>query len=161
MLVTCDYGSRWVEAFALPDRKAKTSMLVSEVFYRFGLPDVLHSGQGPNYESKVIVSAISLGLKKQGRLLTNLEVNEHVEIMNGVIKQIVSILAERENQNLYLYLPAALFASRTGCQSSMKHSPFEVLFNTKPEVPLSFFSGEAAIPRESLCVEHSPMMVSI
>jgi hypothetical protein len=56
LFVLADYYTKWVEAYPLPDQKARTvaQVLVDEVFCRLGVPAVLHSDQGRNFESKVI-----------------------------------------------------------------------------------------------------------
>ena len=55
-LVVSDYFTRWPEAFALKDQKAETvaRTFVDGVVSRHGIPSVLHSDQGPNFESSLI-----------------------------------------------------------------------------------------------------------
>ena len=56
LLVVSDYFTRWVQAFGIPDQLATTvaHRLTNEIFFRFGLPEQLHSDQGRNFESDVI-----------------------------------------------------------------------------------------------------------
>ena len=56
ILVICDYFTKWVEAFALPDHKAVTvaDVLVTEVFLRFGMPRYLHSDQAPEFNHRTL-----------------------------------------------------------------------------------------------------------
>ena len=55
LLVVMDYFSKWAEAYALPNQKAKTvaTTVVNEFVCRFGVPLELHSDQGSNFESAV------------------------------------------------------------------------------------------------------------
>ena len=55
-LVVSDYFTRWPEAFALKDQKAETvaRTFVDGVVSRHGIPSVLYSDQGPNFESSLI-----------------------------------------------------------------------------------------------------------
>ncbi len=48
-----DYFTRWVWAVALPDQEARTiaEVLVEQVFTNFGLPRIIHTDQGRNFES--------------------------------------------------------------------------------------------------------------
>jgi len=56
VLVVTDYFTRYTEAYALPNQEAKTvaGKLVNEFFFRFSLPEQLHSDQGRQFESDVI-----------------------------------------------------------------------------------------------------------
>ena len=58
IMVTCDYFTKWPEAYAIPDHKATTvaDKLVKEWISRFGLMQTLHSDQGPEFESDVFQS---------------------------------------------------------------------------------------------------------
>ena len=55
VLVMVDYFSRWTEACPLPD---KTALAVADAFQhivcRFGMPMVIHSDQGREFEIKVM-----------------------------------------------------------------------------------------------------------
>lgn len=53
--VQCSF-TKWVEAFAIPNQRAKTcaKVLVGNWICRFGVPDSIHSDQGSNFESKVL-----------------------------------------------------------------------------------------------------------
>ena len=56
VLVISDYFTKWVEAFAMPNHTAITvaDVLVTEVFTRIGLPLVLHSDQGQEFQSQLM-----------------------------------------------------------------------------------------------------------
>ena len=60
VLVMVDCFSRWTEACLLPD---KTALSVADAFFqhivcRFGMPMVIHSDQGWEFENKVIQSSM-------------------------------------------------------------------------------------------------------
>ena len=56
VLLVSDYFTRWPEAVSLEDQKAETDAraLVEEVVSRHGVPAMLLSDQGPNFESALI-----------------------------------------------------------------------------------------------------------
>ena len=51
--IIADYFTKRVETFPLPNQEAKTvaDKLVNEVICRFGIPLIIHSDQGRNFES--------------------------------------------------------------------------------------------------------------
>ena len=62
ILVAADYFTRWVEAYPIPNQEAVTvaQKLVNEFFLRFSPPERLHSDQGRNFESAVILEVCKL-----------------------------------------------------------------------------------------------------
>lgn len=62
ILVAADYFTRWVEAYPIPNQEAVTvaQKLVNEFFLRFSPPERLHSDQGRNFESGVILEVCKL-----------------------------------------------------------------------------------------------------
>ena len=62
ILVAADYFTRWVEAYPIHNQEATTvaRKLVSEFFFRFSPPERLHSDQGRNFESAVILDVCKL-----------------------------------------------------------------------------------------------------
>ena len=56
ILVVADYFTRWTEAYALPNQEAGTvaRKVVDEFFFRFSLPEQIHSDQGKQFESQLI-----------------------------------------------------------------------------------------------------------
>ena len=51
LLVVQDYFTKWVHAIPMPNQTAPTITAESvKVFSMFGLPDILHSDQGRNFE---------------------------------------------------------------------------------------------------------------
>lgn len=68
ILVVTDLFTKWVEAFPLREMSSITlaTVLVDHVIYRFGVPVVLHSDQGGNLCSEVmIVPAVKQGRTKK------------------------------------------------------------------------------------------------
>ena len=55
ILVISDYFTRWTEAYAIPNQEATTiAQKLTNEFFRFSIPEQLHSDQGRNFESQVI-----------------------------------------------------------------------------------------------------------
>lgn len=51
-----DYFTTWTEAYALPNQEVETvaHKLVDESFFRFSVPEQLHSDQGRQFEPIII-----------------------------------------------------------------------------------------------------------
>ena len=62
ILVVADYFTKWTEAFPMPNMEAATvaRLLVEEVVTRFGVPQVIHSDQGRQFESNLFKELCSL-----------------------------------------------------------------------------------------------------
>jgi transposase InsO family protein len=139
ILVVCDYGTRWVEAFPLQDQTAETisRVLVEQVFFRYGIPEVLHSDQGANFESRLLHEVCALlGVKKTRTTPYHPRGNGLVEKMNSTIKKCLASVSHSNPETWDLRLPSVLFAIRTTVQSSLRVSPYEALFHLHPRTPL-------------------------
>jgi hypothetical protein len=55
ILLICDYFTKWVEAFPMPNQEAKTvaDIFVKEFICHYGVPRKLFSDQGSNFQSKL------------------------------------------------------------------------------------------------------------
>ena len=62
ILVIADYFSKWTEAFSIKDKCADTvvDVLVNKIILRFGMPLVIHSDQGREFENGLMKSLCSL-----------------------------------------------------------------------------------------------------
>lgn len=58
IMVVGDYFSKWKEAYALPNHTAYTvaDKLCTEFFYKYGVPQVIHTDQGREFESLLFSS---------------------------------------------------------------------------------------------------------
>ena len=62
ILVIADYFSKWTEAFPIKDQRADTvaDVLVNKIILRFGMPFVIHSDQGREFENGLMKLLCSL-----------------------------------------------------------------------------------------------------
>ena len=87
LLVICDYFTKWVEAFPLPDHRAITvaDVLVTEVFLCFGVPRYLHSDQAPEFMSELMGELCeSWRFNVLGKLLTDLSLTVSSRGLTGL-----------------------------------------------------------------------------
>ena len=49
------YFTKWAEALPMPDQTAeRIARALIDIFSRFGIPEILHSDQGRNFESTIL-----------------------------------------------------------------------------------------------------------
>ena len=62
VLVASDYFTRWMEAYPIPNQEAVTvaTVLTQEIFFRFSIPEQLHSDQGRQFKSQLIIEVCKL-----------------------------------------------------------------------------------------------------
>ena len=67
ILIVADYFTKWVEAYPVLNQEATTlaELLVREFICQFGVPLLIHSDQGRNFESELFAKVCRLrGIKK-------------------------------------------------------------------------------------------------
>ena len=93
VLVVVDYFTKWVEAFPLPDQKAETvaRTLMRDVASRYGVPVVIHSDKGANFEGNVMKQLCQLlGMKKTRTTAYHPQSDGLVERMNKTLMEAIS-----------------------------------------------------------------------
>ena len=68
LLLIQDYYSKWADATPLPNQTAdNTTKELVKVFAMYGMPDILHSDQGRNFESSILCQRLeAFGIKSLG-----------------------------------------------------------------------------------------------
>lgn len=124
--------SKWVEAFPVPDQTAKTTaeVLLREIVCRYGVPEVLHSDQGRNFESELLRELHTrLDIRRSRSAPYNPQCNGQVERMNRTIAERLAMEIEAEDQTDWdEKLPIALSAIRTTSSTTTGETPFSVIF---------------------------------
>ena len=129
LLVIQDYFTKWADAIPMPDQKAQriTKELV-KVFATFGLPQILHSDQGRNFESAILKQTLdAFGVSKSHTTAYHPQGDGMVERFNRSLLQMLRAYAEKE-ADWEQYLPLVLFAYRTSVHSSTRTEPFTLMF---------------------------------
>ena len=140
LLVMADYYTRWVEAFPLPDQRAETvaRVIVRDIVSRYGVPAVLHSDKGPNFESKLIKELTNLlGIKKVKTTAYHPQCDGLVERLNQTILRMLSKHVAENQKDWDLWLPCVLLAYRSAKQSSTGQSPFRLMYGREARLPCS------------------------
>ena len=136
LLVIQDYFSKWVGAIPLPNQKADciTKELV-KVFATYGMPDILHSDQGRNFESSILRQTLeAFGIKKSRTTAYHPQGDGMVERFNRSLLQMLRSYVN-DHAEWERYLPFVLFAYRTAVHASTGVTPFEMMFGRTPQQP--------------------------
>ena len=121
--------TKWAEAVQIPNQTAAhiTTELV-KVFSRYGIPDILHSDQGRNFESTILSQTLeAFGVSKSRTTAYHPAGDGLVERFNRSLLQMLRAYVQQHN-DWEKYLPFMLYAYRTAVHSSTGVSPFELMF---------------------------------
>ena len=134
LLVVMDYFTKWADAIPLRDQKAITiADAVIKLCSNFGVPDVLHSDQGRNFESNLFHQVLqAFGIHKTRTTAYRLQSDRMVERFNRSLLQLLRCYVETE-EDWERFLPLVLYAYRTVQRSSTGISPFQLMFGRPPQ----------------------------
>jgi transposase InsO family protein len=144
-LVITDWFTKWVEALAVPDQKAETvaEAAVVNVFVRFGLPQILHSDQGRDFESALFRETCRLlGVKKTRTTPWRPQSNGQPERFNRTVEGMLKQVASENQLNWDKYLPFLCAAYRATRHETTGFSPNFMLMGRETPMPL-----ELTVPR--------------
>ena len=144
IMVVGEYFSRWIEAFALPDHQAErvAEILVDEVFRRYGVPDVIHTDQGPEFESLLIKSLCEeLGVQKTRTTPYHPESDGLVERANRTIIGMLRTMVDDHQRNWDKVLPKVLWAYLVTEHSSTGFTPGRVFLGREARLPVDLMFG--------------------
>uniref|UniRef100_A0A8P4KAG8 Gypsy retrotransposon integrase-like protein 1 n=1 Tax=Dicentrarchus labrax TaxID=13489 RepID=A0A8P4KAG8_DICLA len=116
VLVLTDVFSKYTVAIPTRDQRAATvaRVLVSEWFYKFGVPARLHSDQGSNFESTLIQQLCDLyGIVKSRTTPYHPEGNGQCERFNRTLHNLLRTLPVSRKRDWHVCLPQVLYCYNT------------------------------------------------
>ena len=129
LLVVQDYFTKWADAFPMPDQTTRriTDILIN-LCARMGLPRIIHSDQGRNFESTILHQTLqAFGITKSHTTAYHPQGDGMVEHLNRSILQMLRTYVTKEC-DWERYLPLIMYAYRTTPHSSTQLSPFKLMF---------------------------------
>jgi len=139
VLVVSDYFTRWTEAYALPNQEADTvaHKLINEFFFRFSLPEQLHSDQGKQFESTVIKEVCNLlQIKKTRTTPYHPQSDGLVERFNRTLLSMLSTTIADHPWDWEDDLRQLCYAYNTSVHSTTGHTPFFLKFGRQARLPV-------------------------
>lgn len=103
-----------------------------------GIPDILHSDQGRNFESTLLRNTLEVfGVTKSHTTAYHPQGDGMVERFNRSLLQLLRAYVDKE-EDWERYLPLVLYAYRTATHASTGVSPFMLNFGRQPKQFLDF-----------------------
>ena len=146
VLIMVDCFSRWTEACPLPD---KTAHSVADAFFvvcRFGMPSVIHSDQGREFENKIMQELCLLcGSHKTRTTPYHPESDGMVERLNRTLLMMLAMFAGKNKDDWDDLLPAVMMAYRSSVHESTGFNPYRLMFGEECTLPM-----DIGLPKEQM-----------
>ena len=138
------YFSKQIEAYPIPNERAETCArkITEEWIARQGCPETLHSDQGHNFESKVMLEVCNLlGIEKTRITPLNPKSDGMIERFNRTMIDVIQALLDpRKNQRDWdEVLPYAMMAYRSSVQESTRETPYVMTYGEETMLPVDLF----------------------
>lgn len=149
IVVVMDYFTKWPECFAVPNQTAEVvlSPLINEVFCRFGVPQVIHSDQGRNFEADVFQSVLKiLGVEKTRTTPLHPQSDGMVERFNRTLLDYLSKFVDRQQTDWDRHLQPALLSYRSAEHEASGFSPAYLNLGRELKLPADLAFGS---PKET------------
>ena len=132
VVIATEYLTRWVEAAAIPNKSAlQIAAFFKELVCRFGVMNFLQSDQGTEFCNAIVDNLEKmLGFKHKVSAAYHPQTNGLVERTVQTVKQRIRKCVAEKKDEWDKQLPFVLLSVRTSVQSSLKKSPFELLYGT-------------------------------
>ena len=130
ILMIADYFSKWTEAFPIKNNCADTvaDILMKKIILRFGMPLVIHSDQGREFENGLMKSLCALlGCTKTRTAPYHPESDGMIECFNWTCFMMLSMFVNDPRDNWHDLLPYVMHAYRTSVHESTGYSPFRLM----------------------------------
>ena len=146
ILIYQDYFSNWIELFALRRHDAVTvaNVLVNEVMSRYGVPQMIHSDQGREFESALYQEVCQMwNIKKTITAPYTPWSNGKLERVNQMVKTMVKHYVDSSHCTWDRFLPFLRMAYNFTVHDTTKCTPFRLMFSQccEPRLPLDLVYG--------------------
>ena len=153
VLVMVDCFTRWTEAFPLPDKTAQSvaDAFFNQVVCRFGMPSVIHSDQGREFDNKIMQELCLLGGAHKTRTTPyHPKSDGMVEGFNRTLLMMLAMFAGKNRDDWDDLLPAVMMAYRSSVHESTGFSPYRLMFGEECTLPM-----DIGLPRDQLDTSES------
>lgn len=149
VLVITDVFSKYTVAVPTRDQRAATvaQVLLKEWFFKFGVPDRIHSDQGRSFESVLLQQLCHLyGVGKSRTTPYHPAGNGQCERFNRTLHNLLRTLPVSRKRDWASCLPHVLFCYNTTPHQGTGESPYLLMFGREPRLPIDFLLGRVQDP---------------
>jgi len=139
LLTVVDRFTRWPEAWPIDNISAHAvaRLIVTNWIARFGVPDVITTDQGRQFESDLFRSLVTtFGIQHIRTSPYHPQSNGMVERFHRTLK---SALTAHETPQWSVKLPVVLLALRSTVKAGADHTPAELVYGTTLRLPGEYF----------------------
>lgn len=154
IMVVEDYFLKYVEAYCLTDHTAQTvgDKLLTQFICRFGVPLVIHTDQGREFESQLFQHLCRvLGAGKTRTTPYHPQSDGMVERQNRTIQQLLSLYVNEQRDDWSDHLDFVMMAYRSTVHQTTQCSPNLVMFGREVNLPLTTGLGQCRTYDEPQC----------
>lgn len=134
-----DYFTKWTEAYPLKNIESQTvaKVLVEQFFCKYGVPEIVHSDQGRQYESRLFKDMCELlGIKKTRTTAFHPKSDGMVERFNKTLATMLSAYVSDYQQDWDKKLPYVLMAYRSSQHESTGYTPNMLMMGRETATPI-------------------------
>ena len=138
VVVGIDYFTKWVEVEALATITEKNirSFVWRNIICRYGIPRVLVSDNGKQFDNSAFRDFCSeLGIKNHYSSPAHPQANGQVEVTNRSLLKIIKTRLKGAKDILPDELPSVLWAYRTTARTPTGEMPFRLVYGCKAVIP--------------------------
>lgn len=149
VLIITDVFSKYTLAVPTRDQQARTvaQVLVSEWFYKFGVPARIHSDQGRSFESALLQQLCELyGVQKSRTTPYHPAGNGQCERFNRTLHNLLRTLPVSRKRDWVSCLPQLLYCYNSTPHQATGESPHFLMFGQEPRLPIDFLLGRVREP---------------
>ena len=126
--------------------------MVSNFVSRFGVPSVIHSDQGSEFESRLFEEVCQLlGIEKTRTTPYHPQSDGLVERFNRTLQQMLSAFGNKERDDWDEHLPYVTMAYRATVHESTKFSPNRLMVGRETNLPLDLMVGPPPNSKKNAC----------
>ena len=144
ILVITDHFTKYAQAIPTKNQTARTTAeaLFKNFVVHYGIPSVLHSDQGPQFESNTIQELCKLLNIKQTRTTPYHPMGNGItERFNRTLIKMLGTLENDQKSDWKSHIPSLVHAYNCMPQETTGHSPYYLMFGREPKLPVDIAFG--------------------